>query len=140
MGVTITATNSSFSFDMGYGGFFNLRKNIALAVDEEFGQNYAKLNHCLTQEEYEENDRISEEIINRKHLDEKYKDVLDFLYMSDCEGSISYKACKEIYNLIKDVDFGNKGFRYIVYRHDDYEELKAFLKQCYSKRRKMRWH
>lgn len=37
MGVTITAKNSGFSFDMGYGGFWNLRNNIALALDEEFG-------------------------------------------------------------------------------------------------------
>lgn len=26
MGISITATNSSYDFDMGYGGFFNLRK------------------------------------------------------------------------------------------------------------------
>ena len=37
MGVTITATNATYSFDMGAGGFFNLRKNIADVLDQEFG-------------------------------------------------------------------------------------------------------
>lgn len=35
MGLTITATNSKYEFDMGYGGFYNLRKNIAFALDKE---------------------------------------------------------------------------------------------------------
>lgn len=40
MGVTISATHSSYEFDTGYGGFFNLRKNIALALDDELGKMY----------------------------------------------------------------------------------------------------
>ena len=43
MGISITATNSKYDFYMGYGGFFSLRKNIALALDKEFGENYARL-------------------------------------------------------------------------------------------------
>ena len=43
MGVTITATNPKYEFDMGYFGFLQLRKEIALALDEEFGRNYANL-------------------------------------------------------------------------------------------------
>ena len=34
MGVTITAIHSPYEFDMGYGGFFNLRKNIAFALGQ----------------------------------------------------------------------------------------------------------
>lgn len=34
MGITITAKNSGYEFDMGYGGFFNLRRKIALALDK----------------------------------------------------------------------------------------------------------
>lgn len=40
MGVTITATNPKYEFDMGYFGFLQLRKEIALA-NKEFGRNYA---------------------------------------------------------------------------------------------------
>ena len=136
MGVSIRATNSSHSFDMGYGGFFNLRKNIALALDDEFGKNYANLAYCHSKEEYEENDRIANEILARKPLDE---DILDFLYDSDTTGQISHKVCKKIYDLIQDIDFGKKSFRYGAYAHNDYEEFKTFLKECYSNRRYMRW-
>ena len=58
MGVTITATNSSYDFNMGYGGFFELRRNIALALDKEFGEVYGKLGSCFTHEQYEEKRQI----------------------------------------------------------------------------------
>lgn len=137
MGVSISATNSIYDFDMGYGGFFNLRKNIALALDEEFGENYALLGNCYTIDDYNKNDMVANSILERKHLDE---DVVDFLYASDTEGKISYKVCGKIYNLIKDIDFGDKGFRYAIYRRNDYEEFKKFLKDCYSKRKNMVWY
>ena len=140
MGVSITATNSKYDFDMGYGGFFNLRRNIALALDKEFGENYSDLGTCCTPEQFKKNDRIADAIIKRKGLDKEYRDVLNFLYAKDTDGSISYKTCGKIYELIKDVDFGKKGFRYAAYMHDDYGEFKEFLKECYSHRRKMRWY
>ena len=124
---------------MGAGGFFALRKNIALAMDKEFGENYALLGQCITDAEYAENDRKAEHIIRSKKLDERYMDVLAFLYKPDTEGSISYQTCGKIYKLIKDIDFAGKGFQYATYRRDDYEEFKAFLKECYSRRRMMRW-
>lgn len=139
MGVTISATNSNYSFDMGYGGFFNLRKNIAMAIDKEFGDNYALLGACCTDQEFEEIDKAAEHLIRKKNLDHRCKDVLDFLYMPDSDGEISHRACKQIYDLIKDVDFGDKGFRYEKHRGDDYEDFKKFLMECYSSRRKMRW-
>lgn len=89
MGVSISATNSIYDFYMGYGGFFNLRKNIAFALDKEFGENYALLGSCFTEEEYSENDRVANLILERKPLDE---DILEFLYASDTEGKISYKV------------------------------------------------
>lgn len=140
MGVTITATNSTYTFDMGCGGFFNLRKNIALALDKEFGENYALLGKCSTEKQFEENDKNAEIIINKNHLHENHKDIIDFLYMSDCGGKVSYKTCKQIFEIIKNVDFGNKGFRYAKYSNNDYEEFKGFLKECYSKHRNMRWY
>ena len=139
MGVTIKATNSTYNFDMGAGGFFDLRKNIAYALDPDFGRVYSDIIHCHTSEEHIANDREAEHIINSKNLDEEYVDVLDFLYASDCEGKITYKTCKKIYDIIKDIDFGNECFRYGAIVHNDYEEFKAFLKECYSHRRTMYW-
>ena len=140
MGVTITATNAKYCFDMGSGGFFNLRKNIALALDEDFGRNYEQIAGCFTKEQYAENDRTAEKIINEKHLEDNYENVLDFLYMSDVEGEVSYQTCKQIYDLIKDIDYGKLCFRYAAHAHNDYEEFKEFLKDCYSHHKKMQWY
>jgi len=140
MGVTLTANNSEYSFDMGYGGFFNLRRNIALALDSEFGDNYAQIIKCFSEEAQKLNDIQAEEIINRKGLDKDFADVLDFLYGSDCSGETGHRTCKKILDLIKDMEFTDKGFRYGAYRHNDWEEFKAFLQECYTKRRKMRWY
>ncbi len=137
MGVSITANNSAYDFDMGYGGFFSLRKTVALALNKEFGENYALLGTCWTEEQFKENDKIADWYIKKNNLD---KDVVDFLYQSDTNGKISYKTCGKIYDILKDKDLSDKGFRYGAYRHNDYEEFKDFLKECYSHRRNMEWY
>lgn len=138
MGVSITAKNSNYSFDMGYGSFFTLRKNIALAYNKTFGENYAALLYCHTEEAFKKNDDLAERIIKTQGLTDS--DIIDFLYQSDCEGKISYKTCKKIYDLIKDIDYS--GCR-IVYASlsegNDYEQFKAFLKECYRYHRNMYW-
>ena len=140
MGVTISATNSSYDFDMGYGGFFNLRKNIAYALDKQFGKAYENYIHCHTKEEGDENDRLCEMYIEAQGLEKEYEDVLDFLYASDCDGKISYKTCKKIADLLEPCmpTLKTKIFRYVKYAHNDYEEFIAFLKECYRYHRNMR--
>ena len=137
MGVSITSKDSKYDFDMGYSGFFNLRKNIAYCLDKEFGDNYSALAKCLTMDDFEHNDKVANKLIKEKNLD---SDIIEFLYAPDTDGKISYKVCKKIYNLINDVDFGNKTFRYGAYAHNDYEEFKEFLKNCYTKRHIMTWY
>ena len=139
MGVTLYANNSTYSFDMGAGSFFHLRANIAKVWDKQFGEHYEKLLSCHSKEEYDDHDRISDEILSHPRFKDEDADILDFLYASDCGGKIGYKTCGKIYNLIKDVDFGNKCIRYVAYSHNDWEEFKAFLKECYSHRRTARW-
>ncbi len=140
MGVSITAKGSSYDFDMGYGGFASLRKNIAMALDKEFGENYAQLTRCHSKAQFTENDKNADYIIEKNKLNEKYKDVIDFLYMCDCSGEISHKTCKQIFNLIKDIDFGKQSFQYATARGNDYEDFKNFLEECYRKKRKMIWN
>lgn len=136
MGLRIYANNGSRTFCGGCGGFMSLRTNIALAFDKEFGECYAqltpwngaqvitKINGILSQDRFSDED----------------KDIIDFLFASDCDGEISYKTCKKIYDLIKDIDFGNKIFTYGAHSDGkDYEYFKEFLLECYSHRRKMRW-
>lgn len=141
MGVSITATKEIYDFDMGYGGFCNLRKNIAYCIDNTFGKLYDEMFPCWNMDIEEELTQKTNDYI-RKNPDifENLDDVLDFLYAPDDSGTVSYKTCGKIYNLIKSVDFGNKCFRYGADVHNDYEEFKEFLKDCYSHRKKMRWH
>lgn len=137
MGVSIYANNSRYSFDCGSGGFFNLRKNIALAWDKEFGEHYAKLAGC---NDYKEHDRIANQILSDKRFKDEDADIVEFLYASDIEGKISYKTCKKIYGLIKDIDFGQKIFTYAAYSDGkDYEHFKEFLLDCSRHRRNMCW-
>ena len=139
MGVSIYATNSKYEFDMWYFGFFRLRSEIACALDAEFGEHYRRLFYFNTPSDLMDHDRVADLIIKKNGLEEKGADIIDFLYESDTNGEISYKTCGKIYELIKDLDFGKKGFRYGAYSKNDYEEFKAFLKDCYSKKKKMRW-
>ena len=41
MGICLTSRKSSYSFEMGYCGFNNLRTNICKVFDKELGEVYA---------------------------------------------------------------------------------------------------
>ena len=140
MGFTIYATNSSRNFDGGMGGFMNLRTNIAIAFDKEFGKHYSTLRKCVFEEDYDAFDEKTNKILSDERFKQEDEDVIDFLFASDCVGEISHRTCKKIYDLIKDIDFGNKIFTYGAYSDGkDYEHFKLFLLECYKHRRKMRW-
>lgn len=140
MGFTLTANKSSFSFDGGMGGFMSLRTNIAMSWDKEFGEHYATLSRCLWEEDYTRFNSRTKEILKNERFKDEDADIVAFLFASDCEGAISHKTCKKIYDLIKDVDFGEKIFTYGAYSDGkDYEHLKEFLLECYSHRRKAYW-
>lgn len=140
MGVTISANGSNSSFKCGYGGFFNLRKNIALAYDRELGEHYAKMLSCIATKGNEYDEKTNQILADVRFKEEDY-DILDFLYASDCEGKAGYKTCKKIYNLIKEIDFRGHTFTYRAYSDgQDYEYFKDFLLECYSKRRNMIWN
>lgn len=54
MGVCLTSRKSSYSFDMGYGGFNSLRTNICKAFDNELGTYYKDTTLALVNpEEYD---------------------------------------------------------------------------------------
>lgn len=133
MGVSIYSNRSAYEFDMGYATFFRLRTLIATRIDEELGEAY---NEPFFNQNYRA-ERIKD-VVDRKHLDTLYKDVLEFLFMSDCSGSISHKVCRQLYDLLKDVD-RVQSLNYVGFRHGDWNDFKTFLLECYSKHRKMRW-
>lgn len=146
MGFCLTATNSKYSFDGGYGGFALLRQNIAKAWDKEFGEHYDTLRACFRKSDYDAFNKKTERILSQERFADggeksNDQDIVDFLFASDCAGSISYKTCKKIYDIIKDIDFCRETFTYSAYSDgDDYEHLKEFLLDCYKRRAKARWY
>lgn len=145
MGVTITAKDSEYDFSCGYHGFMHLRENIANAWDGEFGMHYKNLKFYSTLQKYDLWDRVANKILSRSRFKEggskeHDEDIVDFLLASDCEGEISYETCKKIYDLIKDIDYGDEIFTYVAYSDGkDYEHFKDFLLDCYKRRENMEW-
>ena len=120
--------------DMGYGSFRNLRVVIARLLNEEFGNNYNNIIYCHTPKDIERNDKKAEEFIRKYRLDE---DIVNFLYMTDCEGKIDYKTCRKIYDLVKDYD-DDKMYGY-VQANNSFKYFKQMLLDCATKRRMLFW-
>ena len=143
MGITMWAKNSSIELDMGYGAFHNLRRNIAAVLDPAIGDLYHQLASVMTDDVIEAERQLYKILSDdEKFPDEKVGGVIDFLFLPDVEATLGHKACKQVYDLIKDVDFEDKGFQYVSHRtsgKNDYELLKELLKECYQHRRKLRW-
>ena len=143
MGVSLTATNSKYSFDMSYNGFRHLRENLADMYDEEFGKLYRELNKSYIYGEKSTKETLSalNKLLENDRFKEEDADILDFFFASDCEGSTSGKTCKKLYDIMDIEKVEGKIFTYSAYSDGkDYEHLKDFFLECYSKRRKARWY
>lgn len=140
MGLCITAKHSEYKFRMGYGSFFFLRCRIAKALDKEFGKHYSELFACYFKERFKDHDKISDRMIEEKDLD---RDIIDFLYQSDCEGKINYRTCLKIHDILEEDGFLHEKhrLRYEVSFHaDDSQKFMEFLKECVRYRRNMVWN
>lgn len=103
MGLTIKAKHLPYekTYDCGYFSFMNFRLELAKTYNEEFGELYKKWIY----------DGLTEEECNR--INELSNEDLDiFLNHSDCDGKISYKDCKKIYDVIKDFTMDMLGHNY----------------------------
>lgn len=139
MGVTIYANGIEQKFDCGYIGFKNLRDNIAEAYDSELGELYSDAVAIFFDSEAH-TAKINSLLQNSRFKDED-SDIIDFFFMSDCEGKIGHKTCKKIYDLIRNIDYSGRRFTYAAHSDGkDYEHFKIFLKECYRRRAKMRWN
>lgn len=102
MGVTIG--NKEKSIDMGYGGFYNLRKTIAGLLSEEFRNLYEEWTSMNGSINDEEGNRLLDNLYKRGILTDDDDIIIDFLFASDCGGKLSAKGCKRLWKLIKDYD------------------------------------
>lgn len=141
MGVTISSSNHSI--DLGCGGFNQLRTTVAKLTEPDIYEHYMALNKGfnLYGEErknfFENYDKKIEEL-NEKY-ENKYLDVLQFLYASDSEGVMDPHHCQSIYDVIKDYD-DNVLYGYIG-RPDcaRFRDFKEIVKECIDTETDMEW-
>lgn len=141
MGITIRSKNKSI--DMGYGGFYNLRKTVAKLAADDIGKHYEHLMDAPYSNDerksfFEDYDKKIEELseIHNGEMDS----VLIFIYQSDCEGSLSIKDCRKIYEIIKDYD---DDVLYGYWGRPDcakFADFKAIVKDCIDNRCKLKWY
>lgn len=143
MGVTLCSKNHFI--DLGYAGFFRLRRKIAELISEEAGEHYAEIQyaHAFPSEEAEEEywdayDKETERIANS--LPKYTWKVFDFLYMPDADGSVTYGTCKNILRVIgsydDDILYGYAG-RPDCARWKDFVRI---LKDCVETKTEMCWY
>ena len=141
MGLTIYSKSKKISreFDGGYIGFARLRQKIWKCLGVEFHSHYETLMTDLMEQNdewFKKFDEKTNVLITKHNLSVA---VVNFLFQPDCGGSIDYKQCKAIYNLIKD-DNEPIIFTYSAYSDGkDYDYFKEFLLACYKHKVKMYW-
>ena len=143
MGVTLTGTKSSIDLSGGYSMMMHIRTRVANAFDKEFGEHYKTLFEPPFFKEddwYKAFNKKANEILSDKRFKDEDREIVKFLFMSDSEGKIRSTTCGKIYNLIKDTSFPDLALRYIAYSDNDWEDFKALLKECFSKRMNLIWY
>lgn len=130
MGLVIRATGFNETiYDSGYMGFTHFRVAVAKAYNQEFGELYERWIHCcITSEEFLkcDSDRINE----LANVD------LDLLLLhSDCDGKLTPKECKRIYEVTKNLSCDYPLCNYIT--NTGKNQLEVFnraLLHCWKRR------
>lgn len=140
MGVTIKCERTGKSYDMGCGGFCNLRKKVAELANAKFSELYEELTRTLflrEKEFYDEWDRKLDQLLKtEKGLS---SGIVDFCLQSDIEGKINHRTCRLIYNVVKDYD-DNIIYGYAA--HPDafrFRDFKGLLEDCIRTKSPLFW-
>lgn len=135
MGLFITATGFNKEiYNSGYIGFTNFRIAVAKAYNKEFGELYEKFVKSAVYF-----GGLSEKETKRiNSLSNKSLDIL--LLHSDCDGKLTPKECRLIYNITKDlkVDYPQSNYNTLT----GYNQLEIFneaLLHCIKHRVIMRF-
>ena len=138
MGITIG--NRNRTLDMGYGGFYNLRRNIAGIYSEEFKSLYEAWCSPVGRLSNEEGNEQLAELYSRGILCDDDDIVLDFLFASDSDGKISVKGCRRLYEVIADYD-DDICYGYIA-RPDcaKFIDFKKIVEDCAKNRLVLKWY
>lgn len=129
MGLTVYAKGMVNTYDCGYITFGNFRMKLAETYDEELGALYRKwLFDGLDDDELK---RINEIIP---------QGLCIFLTHSDCDGKLTPKECRLIYQDIKDLKMDMLGHNYgfdpkkPIPTYNMLERWKEMFQHCYKRR------
>ena len=140
MGITIYSRN--ISHDLGAGGFFRLRKTIAMLCPDEIRDHYMRLAdgyYDLMHDGFEEYDKETEQIYQKYR--KAYGKVIDFLYAPDTGARLSYGTAGQLLKLIGDYDndviYGYAGWGDRAMRFHHFKEI---LQDAYATKTRWGWY
>ena len=139
MGLTLYSNKSDI--DLPYSGFTRLRKFIALLTNDEIGRHYENLDtapYFENQRErwFKEYDAKTQKLLVKYP---EYAQIMSFLYMPDCDGSINLDTTRQLLKIVEKHDtnviFGYPG------RNDPatFGDFKRILQECIEDCVGLRW-
>ena len=120
MAITFTTVKGDKEVNYGYRGFRVFRVELARRIDAHLGDLYGDTIFMLRMPEVF--NKQFNEMVSDKRFDGK-EELIAFLCMSDCEGKISAKLCRQIADIM-----------------GDYDELSEMMRWCAENRRKLVWY
>ena len=128
--ISVKGLERKDTYHCGYIKFNLYRKKVASAYNERLGELYKKTFKDELQ---------PEEIKEWNNLCNNDLDI--FLWHSDCDGKLTPKECKKIYDAMKDLKVEMQGHNYIEMNYYDMHQLWLnMLKHCYKHRVNMWFH
>lgn len=122
--ISVKGLERKDTYHCGYIKFNLYRKKVASAYNERLGELYKKTFKDELQ---------PEEIKEWNNLCNNDLDI--FLWHSDCDGKLTPKECKKIYDAMKDLKVEMQGHNYIEMNYYDMHQLWLnMLKHCYKHR------
>jgi len=130
MGLTISIKGYDGAYDCGYITHNVFMRSLAEVYNEEFGKLYDKwCDSALI-----ESRKLTDEEIKR--WNEICNDDLDILLLhSDCDGKLTPKECRKVYEVIKNFEINMPGHNYGDMKpYNLLEKWKDMLRYCYIHR------
>lgn len=130
--IEIKGLNREDTYHAGYMRFANYRVKVAKAFNKTIGEIYEKPYKHYDYKFTEEDTRRWNEF-----LPDENSPMNKFLWHSDCDGKFTPKECKEIYNILKDLNVEETFYNTNYTMHELWLNM---FKYCYKHRVNMRFY
>lgn len=126
MGLDLYAHGCTVNFHLSYGSFGAFRRHIAYLYDTRLGEIYTKSYNFYSETLSEEEENYIENIYKKE------KGLECFLNHSDCDGILTYNACKHLLNTLNKLDVSKLSDEWYA----SFIDFKEIAKYCakYKKR------